>query len=75
MALHGLTTQLKSCDTFLHSYLTVRVHFWCKQMRQQQQLDSRAIRAKEQSKRGAAAAAGCTKTFHQKKLKRLNADV
>ena len=66
LMLHDRDHSAKVESTFVEAYLTVRVHFWCKQMRQQQQLDSRTKRADGQHKRG------FTSISHQKKLKKLN---
>lgn len=51
LALHDQEHSANVERVFIQAYLTVRVHFWCKQMRQQQQqLESRTKRTDGQNK-------------------------
>ena len=52
---------------FVDMYLTVRIHFWCKQLREKYHLESRMVRASGQAKW-----TGVAYGSHAKKLRRLN---
>ena len=79
LQLHDPKHSVMVSEAFLDAYCRVRIHFWCQQICEDRQKESRCKRAAGQAKRGASSSVDAVleavvgnSTSHVKKLKKLN---